>query len=194
MLRLEEQRVSPKLSFLVGWAGMRGVLALAAALSLPERLSNGQPFPERSLIIFLAFSCIFATLVLQGLSMPALIRRLGLAGPSISEQEERTARFAMVTSALSALRAMRTKGTYDLTALEAMENYYQRQLALLEFPNSSPAVSRGEAEALFQLAHELRQVERSEALKLRDEYKIHDEVLRTVERELDLMDARFKNA
>jgi CPA1 family monovalent cation:H+ antiporter len=173
---------------------MRGVLALAAALSLPERLANGQPFPQRSLIIFLAFSCIFATLVLQGLSMPALIRRLGLAGSSVGEQEERATRYAMVTGALSAIAELKVKGTYDQNALDAMENYYQRQLALLEMPDSSPTISRNEAEALLQLAHELRQVERNQALRMRDEYKIHDEVLRTVERELDLLDARFKDA
>ena len=59
---------------------MRGVVALAAAISLPETLKDGSPFPQRNLIIFVTFSVIFVTLVVQGLTLPPLIRRLGLAG------------------------------------------------------------------------------------------------------------------
>src|SRR6202035_5761194 len=68
---------SPKQIFVVGWTGMRGVVALAAAISLPETLANGSEFPERNLIIFLTFSVIFVTLVLQGLTRPPRIRALG---------------------------------------------------------------------------------------------------------------------
>lgn len=60
--------------FLIGWTGMRGVVALAAAISLPEKLANGADFPQRNLIIFLAFSVILVTLVLRGLTLPPLIR------------------------------------------------------------------------------------------------------------------------
>src|SRR2546423_8402620 len=66
--------------FVVGWTGMRGVIALAAALALPQVLSDGSPFPRRNLIIFLTFCVILVTLVGQGLSLPAVIRALGLAG------------------------------------------------------------------------------------------------------------------
>lgn len=66
--------------FVVGWTGMRGVLALAAAMSLPETIADGSPFPHRDLIIFLTFSVILVTLVVQGLTLPPLIRALGLAG------------------------------------------------------------------------------------------------------------------
>ncbi len=63
--------------FVVGWTGMRGVVALAAANSLPFTLNDGSPFPQRSFIIFLTFSLILVTLVLQGLSLPWLVRKLG---------------------------------------------------------------------------------------------------------------------
>ena len=69
--------------FLLGWTGMRGVLALAAAISLPEYLNNGQPFPQRNLMLFLTFSIILTTLVIQGLSLPAIIRKLGIGGSSV---------------------------------------------------------------------------------------------------------------
>jgi monovalent cation/hydrogen antiporter len=59
---------------------MRGVVSLAAALALPEALDNGSRFPQRDLIIFLTFSVIVVTLVLQGVTLPPLIRALKLAG------------------------------------------------------------------------------------------------------------------
>jgi CPA1 family monovalent cation:H+ antiporter len=81
--RVLHQKVQMPLArqiFVVGWTGMRGVVALAAAISLPEVLADGSPFPQRNLILFLTFSVILVTLVLQGLTLPPLIRALGLAG------------------------------------------------------------------------------------------------------------------
>ena len=80
--------------FIVAWTGMRGVLALAAAISLPTTLENGAPFPQRDLILFLTFCVIFATLVLQGLSLPIVIKRLGLASGQIRSVEEQHARLS----------------------------------------------------------------------------------------------------
>ena len=192
ILGRQERKSSPRLVFLVGWAGMRGVLALAAAMSLPERLRDGSPFPQRSLIIFLTFCAIFATLVVQGLTMPALIRSLGLGGYSISHEEETRARQEMINGALQALDQMRADSEESTEALDAMEAYYRRQLTLLDSDDSdSASAAKDEAEGLFRLGRKLRTVERSVALRLRNEDQIHDEVLRTLERELDLLDARF---
>jgi monovalent cation/hydrogen antiporter len=80
----------------VGWTGMRGVVALAAAISLPETLKDGSPFPQRNVIIFLTFSVIFVTLVVQGLTLPPLIRRLGLAGTDGENIEEAQARSRLI--------------------------------------------------------------------------------------------------
>ena len=71
---------------------MRGVIALAAAVSLPQSLMNGSPFSQRSLIIVLTFSVILVTLVLQGLTLPMVIRALGLGGAEDSERSTREAR------------------------------------------------------------------------------------------------------
>jgi hypothetical protein len=65
-------------SFFIGWTGMRGVITLAAAMALPEHVDSGAPFPQRDILIFLSFSVILATLVAQGLSLPWIIRSLGL--------------------------------------------------------------------------------------------------------------------
>jgi NhaP-type Na+/H+ or K+/H+ antiporter len=90
-----------KENFILGWTGMRGVIALAAAMALPERIENGADFPQRDVLIFLSFVAIIGTLVLQGLSLPWVIRKLGLqsndfrvsqavAGQSASAAQERT--------------------------------------------------------------------------------------------------------
>jgi CPA1 family monovalent cation:H+ antiporter len=196
LLRRQTDAVSPRSVFLVGWAGMRGVLALAAALSLPIRLNNGAPFPQRNQIIFLTFCVIFATLVLQGLSMPMLIRRLGLAGASAGEQEESLARRQMIEAALQSLKQIRERNSNgEAVALSQLEDYYRRRLVLLE---GGAADKREEAarnlERARSVAQELRDVERGVATTLRNENKIHDEVLRTLERELDLADARQANS
>jgi CPA1 family monovalent cation:H+ antiporter len=116
-------KFSAKSAFLVGWAGMRGVLALAAAFSLPERL------PERSMILYLTFCVIFTTLVPQGLSMPFLIRRLGLAGLSSSDEEEIWARRQVLEKALAKLAILRGESDgLQLEALERLEEYYRRRL------------------------------------------------------------------
>ena len=92
--------------FIIGWTGMRGVVALAAALALPETLSDGSPFPQRNLIIFLTFCVILVTLVLQGLTLPPLIRKLGLAGQSMVAVEEHEARRVMVEAALNKIKSL----------------------------------------------------------------------------------------
>ncbi len=194
--RLRLQHVdtfSPAAIFVIGWSGMRGVLALAAAISLPEKLNNGAPFPQRNVLIFLTFCVIFATLVLQGLSLPTIIRRLGLSGSLGSHSEEEMARRHMISAALQSLdQIKRESGRERPDSHEQLERYYRGRLALLEertSENGDP--SEGQYERQNSLAQQLRAIERSVALQLRDESKIHDEVLRTLERELDLLDARF---
>ncbi len=190
--RQPHEPLSPKLVFLVGWSGMRGVLALAAAMSLPVALKSGAPFPQRDLIIFLAFCAIFATLVIQGLSLPTLIRRLGLPAASV-HQEETAARREMIDAALEALERVRNEsGREHAEIYDQLDRYYRRRLELLERAHPDGAGRPKIDQEL--LARQLRSVERSIALKLRDENKIHDEVLRTLEHELDLLDARFASS
>lgn len=186
-------KFSNRAIFIVGWSGMRGVLALAAAISLPERLNNGAPFPQRNLLIFLTFCVIFATLVLQGLSLPMIIRRLGVGGSLGGRDEEEMARREMISAALEHLKTMKRDNQTDRAGIrEQLERYYRRRLASLEkrYSNNGRPTAQ-ESQTVDSLAQQLRNVERSTALRLRDQNQIHDEVLRTLERELDLLDARF---
>src|SRR4030095_11764220 len=91
------RRVGARERLVLGWSGMRGAVSLAAALALPL------DFPMRNLILFLTFSVIFATLVLQGLTLPALIRRLRFERDTAEEREELKARLAATHAALDRL-------------------------------------------------------------------------------------------
>jgi CPA1 family monovalent cation:H+ antiporter len=171
---------SAKSAFLVGWAGMRGVLALAAAFSLPDQ------FPQRSMIIFLTFCVIFATLVLQGLSMPPLIRKLRLASVAATENELEAARRFATQRALETLSRLRTEwGGKDLDVLAQAERFYESRLTTA---NVGP-LAREEARLLAKIKKQLRTAERAAVYQLRDEEKINDDLLRVLEYEIDLRDA-----
>ena len=126
--------------------------------------------------------------------MPALIRLLGLGSSAVGYEEESSARRQMISAALRALGRIRKEGTEDQKELfDPLETFYRHRLALLEKDRDGNYQS-AELESLERqryVAQELRNVERSVAIKLRNENKIHDEVLRHLEHELDLLDARF---
>jgi monovalent cation/hydrogen antiporter len=179
--------------FVVGWTGMRGVLALAAAISLPEVLRDGSSFPHRNLIVFLTFSVILVTLVLQGLTLPPLIRALGLAGKGGHSSEEKEARQAMVEAALAHLEDARAKDAGALAGIyEELGQKYRHRLAKLTGQNIEENGVHPEGYARYlALMREMLDAERLTALRLRNEGRINDEVLRKVEHELDLTETRL---
>ena len=196
LLHQVEPRPTGKQIFIVAWTGMRGVLALAAAISLPTVLQNGAPFPQRDLIIFLTFSVIFVTLVLQGLTLPAVIRKLGLAVGGEQNLEEQQARLLIVNTVLDYLRDLSRQAKSDHKEIyEDMIRHYQARATLVEAGGEEMQPEREIAMARYErnLSQELRALERSTAVILRNEDKINDELLRTIERELDLSEARFQN-
>jgi CPA1 family monovalent cation:H+ antiporter len=179
--------------FVVGWTGMRGVIALAAAISLPEVLADGSPFVQRNIIIFLTFSVILVTLVLQGLTLPAIIRVLGLAERT-STAEEDDARRMMLQAALEHLQRRREEGNADLADIyDDIAGHYQHQLATL-----SGEDGHEEASEMYQhflgISRELLSVEREKIINLRDQGRISDEVLRRLETDLDLNETRLNLA
>ena len=171
---------SRKSAFLVGWAGMRGVLALAAAFSLPDN------FPQRSMIIFLTFCVIFATLVLQGLSMPALILQMGLTDASDDRQALENARRHMTESALAKLADLRTSwGGKDMEVLKQAERFYRSRLTI---GGISP-LAQEEARLLRTIKTQLREAERLTAYQLCENGEIDNETLRALQYEIDIRDA-----
>jgi CPA1 family monovalent cation:H+ antiporter len=180
--------------FVVGWTGMRGVVSLAAAIALPQTLSGGTPFPQRNIIIFLAFSVILVTLVMQGLTLPSLIRALGVAGTSDEHPEEREARSTILKAALDHLERSKEKvGGRFTEVYDDLAQHYRSRLTALEQNGDA-----GEGHGLdfysryLELSRELLRVERQTAIQLRNCGRIGDDLLRQIEHELDLGEARLK--
>jgi monovalent cation/hydrogen antiporter len=190
-----DEELKPREVFVVGWTGMRGVLALAAAISVPETLWNGQPFEARNLIVFLAFCVIFVTLVLQGLTLPALIRGLGLSAAVGMDPEEREARRIVLKAAIRYLEDGRKKGGPQLEHLyDDLVHRYRHKLALV---GESTEENVGEVNIavysrLQSIAEGTLEAERRTLIELRDNGRIGDDVLRTMERELDLAVSQYQ--
>src|SRR5690348_7927871 len=180
--------------FVVGWTGMRGVIALAAAISLPQTLSNDAPFPHRSLIIFLTFSVILVTLVLQGLTLPALIRKLGLAGDSQPHSKEGEARRLVLEKALEYLHKHREKDEPEFAGVyDDLVQHYRQRLASVN-GEAEDGVSGEQYGRYLVLSRELLEVERKTALELRNRGQIDSEIAREIEQELDLGETRLRSA
>ncbi len=182
----------PKRTFVVGWAGMRGVLTLAAALSLPERTDAGVPFPHRAGILFLAFAAILVSLTGQGLTLPWVIRKLEIADSPQLLKEERWARRQLVSSALRMLETERHQTRSETeVATELIERYYRQRLEALQ-DGESQRPDAGKKQADFTaMSLKVREVERAELMRLDLEGRIGGDTLRKLERELDLLDMRF---
>jgi CPA1 family monovalent cation:H+ antiporter len=188
--KVEVEKPKPRRVFVIGWGGMRGVLSLAAAVSLPYALPDGRMFPQRSMIIYLAFCLIVATLVVQGLTLPWLIRRLGLSESGGMKGEEQEARRVLLREALVHLTRKRSRNR-DQSAMfgELIASYQQRLDAM-------PVEREERVQGLVDQARRrdailgVLQVEREALIRLRDEGQIDDEVLRTLQRELDLEESR----
>jgi Na+/H+ antiporter len=172
----------------VGWTGMRGVIALAAAIGLPQTLADGSPFPQRNLIIFLAFCVIFVTLVLQGLTLPWLVRVLGVADPAGPNLEEDAARKEILEVALAYLDNERKNDSTEFAPLyEDLTGHYRHRLTdVIGRENDESDISPEHHERLSRVSRELIQLERRCAVRLRNEGRINDETLRQIEHELDL--------
>jgi Na+/H+ antiporter len=177
----------------VGWTGMRGVIALAAAIALPETLANGTPFPQRDLIVFLAYSVIFVTLVLQGLTLPFVVRALGVGGgpKDENEDEEKLARREMLDSALAHLEESRKDDESEFQEIyDDLTGHYRHRLAAVSGEDDPENVLSPEhKQRHIRLLRDLLRVERQTALRLRNQGRINDETLRQLEYELDLREA-----
>ncbi|MEO6804987.1 MAG: Na+/H+ antiporter [Edaphobacter sp.] len=190
-----EEELKPREVFVVGWTGMRGVLALAAAISVPEVLWNGKEFEARNLIVFLAFCVIFVTLVLQGLTLPALIRRLGLSGVVGMEPEEREARRIVLKSAIRHLEEGRKTCTGPAVHLyDDLIHRYRHKLAHISAGAEETVDGLDEAaySRLRGIAEGALEAERRTLIGLRDRGRISDDVLRTMQRELDLAETQYQ--
>jgi monovalent cation/hydrogen antiporter len=184
-----ERRSTWQSRMIISWCGMRGSVSLAAALALDS------DFPERNLILLLTFAVIFSTLVLQGLTLPALIRTLGVTDDGADAQEELIGRRAAAAAALGRLDELAVEEwTYDET-IERMRKMY-------EYRTRRFAARAGETDDGDGIEHRSRKyqkavravldAQRAELVRLRNAGEISNEVMHRLERELDLEDERLE--
>ena len=187
-------------TLIVGWAGMRGAVSLAAALAMPLLIDSDADFPNRELIIFLTFSVILATLLLQGLTLPPLIQLLGIDDVDDTlEREESEARRRAAEAALIRLEELSGEEWVREDTAERMRGAYgyrsRRFSARFEEgeDGEGDGVDYEERSASYQrLSRELIEAQRRTVIEMRDKGEIDDDVLRAIERELDLEDSRLE--
>jgi monovalent cation/hydrogen antiporter len=193
---------------IVAWTGMRGVVSLAAALSLPLQTRAGTPFPYRDLIIYMTFAVILVTLVGQGLSLPVLIRALRLSDGEESAREEAQARFEAIDAALRRLEQLEGEEWTREEALAYMRRYYGKRRSMLatrfnqvddghhddgheHADGADHLADHREGMSTFKrLQQELLRAERDMLLGLRNRGTINDQTLRTIQRDLDFEELR----
>ena len=186
-LRADPKMPKAKYTAIIAWAGMRGVVSLAAALSLPI------DFPERSLIQFLTFAVILATLVGQGLTLPLLVKALGIrAGDEVAD-EEREARLVAAEAAVQTIARLREEWPEHLELVDQLAAQYDHRVRHIEPPNGAPH-DDAEKELLEHrlIRRAVIDAERNAVIALRDEGRVSDEAMRRLERDLDLEELRLE--
>jgi CPA1 family monovalent cation:H+ antiporter len=189
-----QRRAPPEERLIVGWAGMRGSVSLAAALAVPLTVDAGGAFPERDLIVFLAFAVILVTLVGQGLTLGPLIERLGVSDDGVEEREERVARQRMAEAGIERLEEL---GEPDWISPEsvgrarAQLDYRRRRWGALADGDGDDLEDR--VNAFRRLMYDLFDAQRSALIEMRNRGEISDEVRRKVERDLDLEESRLEH-
>src|SRR5438552_7273800 len=172
--------------FIISWTGMRGIVSLAAALALPLTTAAGTPFPFRAEIILITFSVIFATLVLQGLSLPPLIRALNLKEEGTLEREEMQAREHAATAALVRLEEVANEGWPIPEHLDQMRVHYGDRVQRYAKDGTAADCTPEATEVFRRLRHETLTAERLAVIGLRNDGAISDDVLHRLEHELDV--------
>jgi CPA1 family monovalent cation:H+ antiporter len=192
-LRARDPIPSWQHSVLIAWAGMRGVVSLAAAFALPFFLANRQPFPGRSYILFLTFCVILTTLVFQGLTLPILIRKLGVEDDGVIDREERDARLQANEAAVDFIERKALEENFPEEVMARVRAEYCDRIEQLNACCEESGNPSGEvATPIYQrLQHGALQIERQTIIGLRNSQKINDEALRRIQRDLDLAEARL---
>ncbi|PZT68583.1 Na+/H+ antiporter [Streptomyces sp. SW4] len=194
-IRAREENPTWKAPFVVSWAGMRGVVSLAIAFSIPHTVHGGAPFPERDLILFLTFTTVIGTLVVQGVTLPPLIRLL-----KFPARDERAHTLAEANAQAQASRAAEQRLDELLadernalpgpladrlrTVLERRRNAVWERLG-----QANPVTGESVDDTYRRLSREMIGAEREVFVRLRDARHIDDEMLRTLLRRLDLEEA-----
>jgi len=174
-----------RLTWVVGWSGLRGAVSLAAALALPA------DFPERNLILLITFAVIVVTLVGQGLTLPRLVRWAQVDGVDLDGDEATVARSAAYRAGLEELERLRASGVGHGELLDRLSAGLRDRTDHLATADESETAERAqEREEHEAIQRSIIAAQRAAVIELRDRNQINDRTLRLVERDLDLEELR----
>jgi Na+/H+ antiporter len=194
----EEEDDGPRLNlrahFILGLCGMRGAVSLAAALAIPIT-AHGEAFPDRAVVILLTYTTILFTLVLPGLTLPTLIRVLGLRQDDAKRRRELDGRIKLTHAALARLESIADDG-HDAgeEAIGAVRALYEQRLDTLNHRREAEDgghLEPGDATEIQRLRRDVLAAQRAELEEMRGERELPDAVLRDIEHDLDLEESRL---
>ena len=188
------RRVPASWRLVMAWAGMRGAVSLAVALALPLTIDGGGDFPQRDLIIFLTFAVIFFTLVVQGLSLPGLIRRLGITDGGADAEEEVRGRLVATKAALDQIDALVNEEWTRNETLERMRGLYEYRKR--RFAARAGKIDDDGYEDRSVVYQQTLQVvisaQREALVRMRGDGDLSNEAMNRIMRELDLEESRLE--
>ena len=193
---MNKQNFDPRNMLVFGWAGMRGVVSMAAAFALPLTINGGSPFPHRNLVIYLTFCVVLSTLLILGVTLPWLIKKLKLPKYSLTA-EEYEVRTHVVSQIITHIEE-----NFSLlhdTLLNNIKSKYEvkyNRLQRTELPANYFGGGKTREADVFdeytKLQLDLISVERQMVERLHLQGTTSEEILRKIERELDLEETRLK--
>jgi len=190
------RRVSWRQRFVTAWAGFRGAVSLAAALAVPTTTLSGAPFPDRNLIIFIVVFVILVTVLVQGISLPAVVRWARIPDDVQHEREVQLARCRGTQAALDALPGLADAvGISDELRQQLQTEYEKRAAVVLATEDGSPnsRLLKGK-EKVLRVRLGVLEHKRREITALRNQNLIDDIVLRELQEEMDLEEVQLLNA
>ena len=188
------RRASAGARVVMAWSGMRGAVSLAVALALPLTTAAGEPFPHRDLIIFLTFVVILVTLVVQGLSLPAVIRHSGVSDGGAEQDEETRARLVATKAALAHIDELASEEWTRDDTIERLRGLYEfrKQRLAARAGKISDDGFEDRSQAYQRTVRAVLAAQRDALLEMRDEGKVSNETMNRLQRELDLEESRLE--
>ena len=177
---------------IVGWTGMRGAVSLAAALAIPATIKGGAP--ERDVIVFLTYAVIAATLILQGMTLPLIIKALGVEEDGSAAQRESKARLLAARAAIARVDELVGEDWVREDTADRVKRQYEFRIQRFSarFDDEYDGAIDERSRQYQRLVRELLEAQRAEIIRLRNLGKINDEIMHRIERDLDLEDTRLE--
>jgi Na+/H+ antiporter len=179
---------------IVAWTGMRGAVSLAAALAIPKTVHSGAPLAQRNSIIFLTYAVILATLILQGLTLPLVMKVLGIESDGNVEQSEATARILAARAAMRRIDQLAGEDWVRDETAHNMKRLYEYRVRRFStrFDDSDDGAIEQRSQNYQRLRRKVLEAERAEIIRLRNQGRINDQIMHRIERDLDLEDTRLE--